>query len=71
MSAVVDRGGQRKKVQYSALHQLAAKRPQMLLDLDVRLDEGMMAFWRCEEGELTQTLALERWEYTFTKEIST
>ena len=52
MSAVVDTGGQRKKVQYSALHQLAAKRPQMLLDLDVRLDEGMMAFWRCNEGEL-------------------
>ena len=24
----------------------------MLLDLDVRLDEGTMAFWRCEEGEL-------------------
>jgi uncharacterized protein YijF (DUF1287 family) len=48
MSAVVDTGGQREKVQYNALHQLAAKRPQMLLDLDVRLDEVMMAFWRCE-----------------------
>ena len=52
MSAWVNTGGQIKKVQYNALKQLAARRPQFLMELDVRLDEGMLAFWLDDEDEL-------------------
>ena len=52
MAAWVNTGGQIKKVQYNALKQLAARRPQFLMELDVRLDEGMLAFWLDDEDEL-------------------
>ena len=58
MAAWVDIGGQIKKVQYNALKELAAVRPQFLIDLDVRLEEGMMAFWLDEDEELVGAVVL-------------
>jgi hypothetical protein len=59
MAAWVNTGGQIKKVQYNALKQLAARRPQFLMELDVRLEEGMLAFWQDEEEELVGAMVMD------------
>ena len=60
MSATVDIGGQRKKIQYNNLKEQAAKRPQLMLGLTVRLEAGMMAFWRDDEGDLVGSRVIDR-----------
>jgi hypothetical protein len=57
-TAMVDTGSQRKKVQYTALKEKSAKRPQWSVELTLHLEKGMMVFWQCE-GELVGGLILE------------
>jgi hypothetical protein len=62
VSALIDIGGQRKKIQYNALKEKSAKRPQLLLGLSVRISIGSMAFWRDDAGALVGAKIVEQIE---------